>query len=64
MATQVITADGVNHDLTKFKLVGSVKRVRDREIHDEPKSGEFPVFVEQFGSYRMFTYSSKIAVLK
>jgi len=54
------TADGKEWDVTKERLVGSVKAVRSRDINREAKVGEFPVFVEQYGSYRMYTYNKKL----
>ena len=61
---KVTCADGVTFDPAEARCVGSVKRVRDRDIHKPPVIGEFPVLVEQHGNYRMFTYSKKIAELK
>lgn len=55
-----ITVDRKIHDGDKFELVGSVPKVRSRDVTRPPKVGEYPVFVEQFGDYRMFTYSRKI----
>ena len=59
----MVTADGVNWDAKADKLVGSVKTKKSREVHTPAISGEYPVLVEQSGSYRVFTYSSKIASL-
>jgi len=57
---RVVCKDGKEWG-AEVKLVGSAKKVRDREITKPPKIGEYPVFVEQQGDYRMFTYSSKIS---
>jgi hypothetical protein len=56
----VKTADGKNWDEENVRLVGSVKKVRDRDINKPALVGQFPVFVEQEGSFRMFTYNKKI----
>lgn len=53
--TLVMTDDDKTWD-SKFKLVGSVASQRDRCIHSPALIGEFPVFVEQFGEYRLFVY--------
>lgn len=42
------------------KLVGSVSTVRGRDIHKPARVGEFPLFVEQSGNYRLSTYSKKL----
>ena len=54
------TIDGKAFDPEKYNLIGSVKKVKSREINRPAKVGEYPVFVEQFGVFRMFTYSRKI----
>lgn len=46
------------------KLVGSVNKVRSRDVHRPAVIGEFPVFVEQSGSYKIFTYSKKIGTIE
>lgn len=56
----VKTADGKEFNPSESKLVGSVSKVRDRDVHRPPVLGEFPVFVEQHGSYRLFTYNKKL----
>lgn len=55
----VKTADGKIFDPSEARLVGSVKTARARDINDAA-IGQFPVFVEQHGSYRMFTYNKKL----
>ena len=59
----VTCKDGKTFVPTEAKLVGSVEKVRSRDVHQPPRVGEFPVLVEQSGSYRMFTYNRKIASL-
>lgn len=59
----VRTKDDKTFDPAEARLVGSVAKVRDRDIHSPAKVGEFPVFVEQHGSYRMFTYNRKLVEL-
>lgn len=54
------TADGKEFRPADAKLIGSVDKVRSRDVHKPARVGEFPVFVEQSGDYRMFTYSSKL----
>ena len=44
----------------KERLIGSAPTVRSRDISKPAKVGEFPVCVERFGSYKMFTYNRKI----
>lgn len=44
----------------KERLIGSVPKVRSRDVSKPAKVGEFPVCVERFGSYRLFTYNRKI----
>lgn len=60
MSQVVRTTDGQCFESTKVKLVGSVKKVKDRDVNQPAVIGEYPVFVEQSGSYRLFTYSRKI----
>lgn len=55
-----LTVDNKTFDGEKYALVGSVAKVRSREVSRPAKVGEYPVFVEQFGGFRMFTYSRKI----
>lgn len=57
---KTITLDHKEFDGGKYHLVGSVAKVRSREISRPAKVGEYPVFVEQFGGFQMFTYSRKI----
>lgn len=57
------TADGKEFNPAEARLVGSVDKVRSRDVHKPARLGEFPVFVEQSGSYRMFTYSKKLVVI-
>ncbi len=67
MGMRVTCADGTVFGPEKHNLVGSVKRVRDRDHSKVRKPGvvgEFPVLVEQSGDYKMFTYSSKISDLE
>lgn len=54
------TSDGKTFDPTEARLVGSVTKRADRTINKPAKLGEFPVFVEQHGAYRLFTYSKKL----
>ncbi|WP_186078706.1 hypothetical protein [Burkholderia gladioli] len=56
------TADGEEWPPSEFKLMGSVAKVGDRAdaIHQPARTGEFPVFVEQSGDYRIFTYGRKL----
>lgn len=56
----VTCADGKTFSPADAKLVGSVDKVRSRDVHQPARVGEFPVLVEQSGSYRMFTYNRKI----
>lgn len=56
----IVTKDGKQWDPAKERLVGSVKTVRSRDIHRPAVIGEYPVFVEQFGGYRMFTWNFKL----
>jgi hypothetical protein len=56
----IVTSDGVNWNPTTEKLVGSVSKKNSREVHKPAMLGEYPVFVEQSGSYRMFTYNKKL----
>lgn len=55
-----VTVDNKTFDGEKYALVGSVAKVRSRDVSRPPKVGEYPVFVEQFGGFQMFTYSRKI----
>ena len=57
------TEDGKVWDPKEAKLVGSAKKVRGRDGNNPAKVGEFPIFVEQSGSYRMFTYNRKLVEL-
>ena len=54
------TADNKEWEPKENKLVGSVDKVRSRDVHRPARVGEFPVFVEQSGDYRLFTYSKKL----
>lgn len=54
------TTDGKEFAPSEAKLVGSVSKVRSRDVHKPARVGEFPVFVEQQGDYRLFTYSKKL----
>lgn len=58
---RVICTDGANFHSNRDKLVGSVSKRKDRKINTPAKFGEYPVFVEQHGTFRMFTYNKKIA---
>lgn len=60
----VLTTDNKEFPSTESALVGSIKKVRDRDIHTPAVIGEYPVFVEQHGSYRMYTYSRKIKEIR
>lgn len=60
MNTTTRCADGKAFEPTEARLIGSVSKVRSREVHTPAVIGEFPVLVEQSGDYRMFTYSSKL----
>lgn len=60
----VTCSDGKTFSPTEARLVGSVNKVRSRDIHRPPVVGEFPVLVEQSGSYRLFTYNRKIEVIE
>lgn len=57
-------ADGKEFLATEAKLVGSVDKVRSREVHQPARISEFPVLVEQSGAYKMFTYSSKLVEIE
>ncbi len=57
----VRTSDGKEFKPSEAKLVGSVSKVSGRDVHKPAVVGEFPVFVEQSGNYRLFTYNKKIA---
>lgn len=59
----VITTDGKQFPSAGFKLVGSVSAVRSRDVNKPARVGEFPVFVEQSGSYRLFTYTKRIQLI-
>ena len=52
--------DGKEFKADEFKLVGSVKTVRNRDVTKPGVVGEYPVLVEQSGSFKMFTYSRRI----
>ena len=56
------TKDGkeFSSDGEKERLIGSAPTVRSRDVSKPAKVGEFPVCVERFGSYKMFTYNQKI----
>ena len=56
---RVTTKDGKVFEPRENSLVGSVKKLRDRETTKPGVVGEFPVFVDQ-NTTKMFTYSSKI----
>jgi hypothetical protein len=58
----VKTVDSKEWNPAENKLVGSVDKPRySRDVHRPARVGEFPVFVELSGSYRLFTYSKKLA---
>ena len=59
----VTTKDGKEFDPAEVKLVGSVPTVRSRDVSRPAKIGEFPVFVEQAGQYRLFTYNKKLVTI-
>ncbi len=59
----ITTADKTEWIPTNAKLVGSVPKVRSRDVSRPAKIGEYPVFIEQSGSYRMFTYNYKLTSL-
>jgi hypothetical protein len=54
------TSDGKEWNPAETKLVGSVNKVKSRDVHKPARVGEFPVFVEQSGDFRLFTYSKKL----
>jgi hypothetical protein len=56
----VKTADEKEFKPADARLIGSVEKVRSRDVHKPARVGEFPVFVEQSGDYRLFTYSKKL----
>lgn len=58
--TEVTTADHKVFTSDTDKLIGSVSKVRGRDVHKPAVVGEFPVFVEQSGNFRIFTYNRKI----
>lgn len=60
----VKTEDGKEFKQADAKLVGSVSAVKSRDVHKPAQVGEFPVFVEQSGRYRLFTYSKKITEIR
>ena len=59
---KIICKDGTVFDEAdgEVRIRGSVKKVRDREVNKPAVIGQFPVYVEQFGSYKLTTFSSKI----
>jgi hypothetical protein len=60
----VTTADGKQFKSSDAKLVGSAKTIRSRDVNKPAVVGEFPVFVEQSGNYRLFTYNKKITAIE
>lgn len=60
----VTTVDGKTFQPAEAKLIGSVKKVRDKDVNKPAVIGQFPVFVEQSGSYRIFTYNRKIKTIE
>jgi len=60
----VVCVDGTVFPREEARIVGSVRRVRDREVNKPARVGEYPVMVEQAGSFRMFTFNRKIAAFR
>lgn len=60
----IVTADGINWNPSTEKLIGSVSKKSSRDIHTPAVSGEYPVFVEQSGNCRMFTYNKKLVCIQ
>jgi hypothetical protein len=60
---QVKCNDGTLFSDTKGEketLLGSVVKMNSRDIHKPPIVGEFPVCLEQFSNYKLFTYRKRI----
>ena len=57
--TIVVCVDNTEWKSSEYRLVGSVKTVRSREINKPACVGQFPVFIDK-NTTRMFTYSKKI----
>ncbi|MFT8718770.1 hypothetical protein [Acetobacter sp.] len=55
----VICADETRYPSTEYRLVGSVKTVRGKDINKPARIGQFPVFIDK-KTTSMFTYSRKI----
>lgn len=60
----VVCVDGTVFPREEARIVGSVRRVRDREVNKPARVGEYPVMVEQTGSLRMFTFNRKIKAFR
>lgn len=56
----ITTTDNKIFNADESKCIGSVTKVRSRNVNKPARIGEYPVFVEQHGSYRIFTYNRKI----
>lgn len=64
----ITTSDGKTFESSagsEVKFIGGVKKIRGSKIDKEYYTiGDYPVFVEQHGAYRMFTYNKKIVSIK
>lgn len=58
-----VCSDDTEWSSSKYRLVGSVKTVRSREINKPACIGQFPVFIDKTTT-KMFTYSKKIKDIK
>ncbi|MEY2151121.1 hypothetical protein AB7849_09400 [Rhodanobacter sp. 115] len=54
-------ADGKVFERGEAVCVGSVNKIRSRDVHHPAVVGEYPVMVDQSGSCQLFTYTKKIA---
>ncbi len=63
MTGNVYTADGQIFKPSENRLVGSVAKVGDKEVHKPAVLGEYPVFVERSGKYKTFTHKKKITAM-
>jgi len=59
-----VDAKGKRFKNREAVLVGSVAEVRSRNFHRPAVIGEFPVFVEQSGAHRMFTWNRKLSSIE
>lgn len=57
--TIVVCEDNTEWSSSEYRLVGSVKTVRSREINKPAYVGQFPVFIDK-NTTKMFTYSKRI----